>query len=244
MPAIALTDARIFVHGYDFTSDTNAVSLTAEADDHDVTTFGSARATKFRSRVAGLKTAAASVSGFWEAAPDEAAWSGLGVADRVTLISPLGEPGDVAYMVRGGTFTYEAFGEVGEPCPFSLGISSTSVEGMVRGRLLVAPDEPLDATGPAGIADLELAAVASGQFLYAALLVMGTPGTTFTAVVESDDADTFGSATTRFTFGPITAAEGRWGVRIPGPITDTHYRLRVTAVTGEFTVAAAIGIGS
>lgn len=244
MPAIALTDARILVHGHDFTADSNQVSLEVTADDHDVTTFGSARLTKFRSRVAGLKTAAASISGFWEAAPDEAAWSSLGVADRVTMISPTGEPGDVAYLVRGGTFSYESFGEVGEPAPFTLGISSTSTEGMIRGHLLTWSEEPLDATGVAGLADLELTAVDEAQFLYGVFHVVGEPGTTITAVVESAEDDTFADATTRFTFGPITAAEGRWGVRIPGPITDTHYRLRVTAVTGEFTIAAAIGIGN
>lgn len=245
MGAIALTDARILVHGYDFTSDSNQVSLTAEADDHDVTTFGSARATKFRSRIAGLKTAAASISGFWGVTPDTAAWAGLAMADRVTVISPTGNPGDVAYMVRGGTFSYETFGEVGEPAPFSLGVSSTNTEGMIRGRALVWPDTALSATGVAGIADLTtIPAVASNRFLYGAFQVVGTPGTTITAVVESAAAGTFAGATTRFTFGPITTAEGRWAVRVPGPITDTHYRLRVTAVTGSFTVAAAIGIGT
>lgn len=246
MSAIALTDARILVHGYDFTGDSNQVSLTAEADEHDTTTFGSARETHWRSRITGLKTAAANVSGFWGAAPDEAVWASLGVADRVTMISPTGEPGDATYMVRGGTFSYEVFGEVGEPAPFSLDISSTNTEGMVRGKALIwpDPDAPVNAVGVAGVADLELPAATDAQYLYAAFLVVGTPGTTITAVLESAPAADFAAPTTRFTFGPITAAEGRWGVRIPGPITDTHYRLRVTAVTGDFTIAAAVGIGT
>lgn len=244
MTAIALTDARILVHGRDFTADTNQVSLTAEADDHDVTTFGSARVTKFRSRIAGLKSAAANISGFWDAAPDLAAWEGLAVADRVALISPTGTPGDVAYMVRAGMFSYEMFGEVGEPAPFSLSLSSTNTEGMVRGRLLAAPDTTLNATGVAGVADQVLPAVVSGQYLHGAFQVVGAPGTTITAMVESAAAGDFTGATTRFTFGPLTAAEGLWAVRVAGPITDTHYRLRVTAITGTFTVAAAIGIGT
>jgi hypothetical protein len=240
----ALTDARILVHGFDYTADSNQVSVEVTADDHDVTTFGSARETKFRSRIGGLKTSQATVSGFWEVAPDAAAWANLAVADRVAVISPTGAPGDVAYMLRVGSFSYETFGEVGEPAPFSMSLSSTNVEGMIRGRLLATPDVALNATGPAGIADQVLPAVSSGQFLYAALQVVGTPGTTFTAVLESAADNTFAGATTRFTFGPITTAEGRWGVRVPGAITDTHYRLRVTAVTGSFTVAAAIGIGT
>lgn len=244
MTAIALTDARILVHGHDFTADANQVSLTMEADAHDVTTFGSARATKFRSRVAGLKTTAVQISGFWEAAPDDAVWSGLAVADRVAIISPTGEPGDVAYMVRGGTFSYEAFGEVGEPAPFTLGISSTNTEGAIRGRILAWPDAPVDTVGPVGD-PLELTAGAlEDQFLYGAFHVVGEPGTTITAVVESAPDDTFAAPTTHFTFGPITAAEGRWAARVAGPITDTFYRLRVTDIAGEFTIAAAIGIGS
>ncbi|MEV0151535.1 MULTISPECIES: hypothetical protein [unclassified Nonomuraea] len=244
MTAIALTDARILFHGYDFTGDANQVSLTVEADDHDATTFGSARATKFRSRVAGLKTAAAQVSGFWGAAPDLAAWTNLAVADRVAVISPTGNPGDVAYMLRAGVFSYEQMGEVGEPAPFTLGLSCTNTEGAIRGRILATPDVVLNATGVAGIADLVLPAVAAGQFLYGSFQVVGTPGTTITAVVESAAGGSFAGATTRITFGPVTTTEGRWAVRVPGPITDTHYRLRVTAVTGSFTVAAAIGIGS
>lgn len=243
MTAIALTDARILVHGHDFTADANQVSLTMEADAHDVTTFGSARATKFRSRVAGLKTTAVQISGFWEAAPDDAVWSGLAVADRVAIISPTGEPGDVAYMVRGGTFSYEAFGEVGEPAPFTLGISSTNTEGAIRGRILAWPEDPVDDTVAVGD-PLELPAVNAGQFLYGAFHVLGEPGTTITAVVESAPAGDFEDATTRITFGPITAAEGRWATRVAGPITDTFYRLRVTDIAGEFTIAAAIGIGS
>jgi hypothetical protein len=239
--ALALTDARILVHDHDFSGDTNQVSLNAEADDHDVTTFGSARETRFRSRIIGLKSVEMSVSGFWDETPDAVAWSSLGVADRVTTISPTGEAGDVAYLFRSGVFSYEQLGEVGEPAPFSISAMGTSRDGLIRGRLVAAGD--VDAVGPAGVA-VQLPAVAAGQYLYAALHVLGTPGTTLTAVLESDDADTFASATTRFTFGPLIAAGGTWGVRVAGGITDTYHRLRVSAVTGTFTIAAAIGIGS
>jgi hypothetical protein len=43
------------------------------------------------------------------------------------------------------------------------------------------------------------------------------------------------------TFGPITTVGGTWGTRVAGAITDTWWRLRVTAITGTFQIACAAG---
>lgn len=242
MATIALTDATCWVGGYDFTGDLNQINLTAAADEQDVTTFGSGG---YRARIGGLRDVSASLNGYWSsatsAAPDPQVFPDLGTADRVVTIAPDDAEGSVAYMFQGGKFSTEMFGAVGDATPFSLGMSGTNKVGLVRGQVLKAKGN-VSALGATGTG-VQLGAVSSGQFLYATLHVFST-GTTITAVLESDADNTFASAITRATFGPITTTGGTWATRVTGPVTDTYYRLRVTAVTGTFQIAGAAGIGS
>ena len=242
MGTLVLDDATIWVGGYDFTGDANQVSVSASVAELDVTTFGSGG---FRSRIGGLRDVTAQVAGFWSSgtsgAPDPEMFPDLGVADRVVTVAPDAAEGAVAYMFQGGKFTGQMFGQVGEAVPFSLNMSGSNKAGLVRGQVLKAKGT-VSATGAIGTAT-ELGAVASGQFLYATLHVFSA-GTTITVVLESDADDTFASATTRATFGPLTTRGGTWAARVAGPVTDTWYRLRVTAATGSFTLAGAAGVGS
>lgn len=241
MPSFALTDATTYIGGYDWTTDLNEVALSVSADELDTTTFG---AGGYRQRIAGLRNIEGNIAGFWDSAatdaPDPRAFSSLGVVDREVTMSPAGVEGATAYFFRGGSFTYEAFGAVGEATPFSLDLKCSNGTGLVRGSLLKAKGT-VSATGATGTA-VNLGTTAAGKYLYGVLHVLGTPGTTITAVLESDDSNTFPSPTTRITFGPATVNGGVWGTRVAGSITDNWYRIRVTAITGTFTVAAAAGI--
>lgn len=247
MSAFSLTDATILVHDHDFSGDSNQATLSAEAEALESTTFRSGGA---RARVAGLRTTSLDVQGFWDPVPDAKTFADLetGTMNRACSVCPTNTEGDTSYIFRGGRFTYSQFGDVGTLAPFSLGMMNTSREGLIRGKFLKRSTdddgtaENVTATGVAGSAGVQLAAVGADEYLYATFHVF-TAGTTITAVLESDDADTFGSATTRITFGPITTTGGTWGTRVAGPITDTWYRLRVTAITGTFNIACAVGIG-
>lgn len=241
MTTLALTDATIWVAGYDLTGDSNSVALSASAEELDNTTFGSAG---FRSRIAGLRNVESQVSGYWQAGAtsvDNEAFTNLAVADRVVTIAPTSTATSVAYMFRGGQFNYEMFGQIGEVTPFSLGIINTNSQGLVRGQVAKAKGN-VSATGVLG-SGVQLGAVASNQYLYATLHVFSA-GTTITVQVQSDDNAGFTTPTTVATIGPITVAGGTWMTRVAGPLTDTFYRFNVTAVTGTFSVAGAIGIGS
>lgn len=245
MSSFMLRDVTTWVAGYDFTTDLNQVSIAASIDDLDNTTFGNAG---YRSRTGGLRSVDASLSGYWQSAATDAvdpqAFGSIGTIDQAVTISPTGSTeGSTAYMFQGGKFSYNMFGQVGEVTPFDLDMMGTQgAGGLVRGVITKAKGS-VSATGATGTA-WNGGNVASGQYLYATFHVFGTPGTTITAVVESDDNGAFSSATTRITFGPITTAGGTWGTRVAGPLTETHYRLRVSAITGTFTIASAIGIGS
>lgn len=242
MATFALTDATCWVGGYDFTGDLNQISLAASADELDVTTFGSGG---YRSRIAGLRTVQASLAGFWSSAstgaPDPQLMPDLGVTDRVVTIAPDDAEGAVAYMFQGAKFSTQMFGAIGDATPFSVEMMGTNGVGLIRGQVLKAKGN-VNSTGATGTA-VELGAVSSGQYLYATFHVFSA-GTTVTAVLESDVDNTFATATTQATFGPITTTGGTWATRVAGPLTDTWYRLRISAVTGTFSIAGAAGIGS
>lgn len=241
MATFAFTDATCWVGGYDFTGDLNQLQMQVSADELDVTTFGATH----RQRIGGLRSVQASLAGFWSsatsAAPDPQVMPDLGVVDRVVTVAPTATEGGVAYFFQGAKFSTSMFGQVGEATPFSVEVMGTNKVGLVRGRTVKAKGN-VNATGATG-AEVELGAVGASQFLYATFHVFSA-GTTITAVLESDADDTFGSATTQATFGPITTAGGTWATRVAGPIADTWYRLRVTSITGTFQIAAACGIGS
>lgn len=239
MSHFAFTDATVWIGGFDFTSDTNQVSLQLSATELDDTCFGQTH----RSRLAGLRNTAMTANGYWysatAAAPDPHLYANLATKDRVYTIAPTAAETSVAYMFQGIQSQYELFGQLDAVTPWSVSASGSNKQGCVRGQVALAKGN-VSATGDVGSA-LELGAVGSTQHLYAALHVFSA-GTTITIDVESDEDDTFASATTRGTIGPITTTGGVWMTRVAGAITDTFYRFNVTAVTGTFQIAGAIGI--
>jgi hypothetical protein len=244
MASFMLQDVTTWVAGYDFTTDLNQVSLNVSVDDLDATTFGGGG---FRARRGGLRNVEASYSGFWQSATidavDPQAFTQLGTVDQAVTIAYDDAEGSTAFMFQGGKFNYSLGGQIGEVMPFDLDMmGSNGSAGLVRGAITKAKGV-VSATGATGTA-WNGGNVAAGQYLYGTFHVFGTPGTTITAVLESDDNGAFSTATTRATFGPITTAGGTWATRVAGALAETHYRIRVTAITGTFTIASAIGIGS
>lgn len=244
MGTLAITNAYVYAGGHDFTGDINQWNVGAEAAAKDCTNMRSDGWTEYKH---GAKTSSLSMSGhndFADDAVDEVAFAALGSSGIVYTTGAAETEGDPAFFHRGMQGTYSAFGPYGEIVPFSVSaVGSDGPTGIVRGQLALKKTT-VTTTGAKGTA-LNLGLVGAGKYLYAAFHVFGTPGTTITAVVESDEDNTFASATTRITFGPITANGGTWGTRVAGAIaSDDWFRLNVTAITGTFSVACAVGIGS
>ena len=240
MSTLAITNAFAYVDSHDFTGDSNQFSLTCEADPQDKTTF---RSGGWREYNLGVKTSQLSLGGFYQAwadSVDEYSFNALGVTGRVTTCGTVEVEGEPAGMFQSMAHQYQILGQHGENAPFSLQGGCSDGVGVIRGRL-AKETGTVSAPGAIGTA-LNLGAVSSTQYLYATIHLLGTAGTTITVVVESDDANTFASAITRMTLGPYTTVGGRWATRVAGPITDTWWRMRVTSVTGTWTVAGAIGI--
>lgn len=242
MGVLALTDAYLFIDGHDFTGDSNEVRLACEGQQLEKTTFASGG---WREYIIGLKTSTLDAAGHWQSASADAVdpeiFPNLGTSKVVTL-GDVQTEGLPAAMVKSMPVNYQPFrGSVGDIAGYSVTGSCSDGVGVIHGTLALEKTT-VTTTGAKGTA-LNLGLIGAGQYLYSTLHLFGTAGTTITAVVESDADDAFGSATTRITFGPLTAVGGTWGTRVAGAIADDDwFRLRVTAITGTWSVACAIGI--
>lgn len=241
MSVFALLDAEVYVAGHDFTGDTNQGMLNLQAAVLDKTTFGSGGWTE---NAYGLKTLAFNYSGFWQSAAADAvdveAFGDIAI-ERAHTFSETGIETDPAWMFNAAKSNYQLGGAVGPLAPFSLTSSATDKFGAVRGQMAKAKGA-MTATGLLGSV-VNLGAVGASQYLYATFHIF-TAGTTATIQVQSDDNAGMTTPTTVATIGPLTARGGTFMARLAGPITDTFYRFNVSAITGAFVAAGAIGIGS
>lgn len=239
MAPLVLVNATPYIAGYDFTADSNKITLASSLTALDTTTFAN---TGWKSKTGGLKDFTGHLEGLWSGPQDAESFPALGTVDQVMTVSPTGVATSVAYMGQLAKFKYDTFEGVGNLMPFALDMSGSNMTGLVRGQLAAAK-QTVSVTGAlTPTTGVNLGAVGATQFLYATFHVFGTPGTTITAVVESATSNAFSSPTTRMTIGPITTAGGTWGTRVAGAITDSWFRLRVSAITGTFSVAGAIGV--
>lgn len=240
MAVQALVDAFLYGDSKDFTVDTNTITFEGGAESKDATTFASGGWTEV---VGGLKSGSMNMAGFWQAGTgqvDPIAWANLGTADKLLTFGPTDTEGEPAYMLNSQESKYELFGAVGELVPFNIDAQlSAGNYGVVRGKLAKAKGN-VSATGVLGSV-VELTAVSSGQYVYAGVHIF-TAGTTITIKVQSDSASGFPSPTDVATIGPLTMTGGTFMTRVAGPITDSFFRMSVSAITGTFSVAGAIAV--
>lgn len=239
MSVFALTNCYAFVAGYDFTSDTNKLEATMEGAVLDATPFGET----WVKNIGGLKSVGFEMAGFFQSATDQApdpqAFPMLGTVDQVFTFGPDASEGNPAYMWKGMKSSYTLGGEVGEVAPFALSSVGSNGVGVVRGALTKARGT-VSATGALGTG-VELAAASATQSVYATVHVFSA-GTTMTLQLQSDDNAGFTTPTTLATIAGITSVGGTWVTPVTGPLTDTFFRFNVSAITGSFIVAAAIGV--
>lgn len=238
----ALTDATIWCDDFDWTGWSNKLTVALSVDELETTAFGGGG---YRSRIGGLRDVEATVEGFQE---DGASTIGpelfpdLGTADRVWTASPTGVATTTAYLFQAGKFKLSQFGDVGQVAPFTLNAKGTSSQGAIRGQVAKAKGN-VSATGVLGSV-VNIVAPTATQYIYCAVHVFSA-GTTITLQLQSDTASNFPSATTQATIGPLTTAGGTWMTRVPGALLGEDFlRLNVSAITGTFSIAAAIGVGS
>lgn len=243
-----VNQTNLWLGGYDFSGEINALSLKAgraELPDSRMTDdIGASHP--------GIQMVSATADGFWSA--------GVGSVDAVITSSriitkeasewPLtflpnsapgaaGADGNVAYNLRSAQFGAKFGAEHGQLLPFY--VTSRARTGKLdRGTVMLPKTSyTVTTTGTAR----QLGAVASGEQLVAILHVFSATGT-WTATVESDNGGGFGTPTVQATF---TAATGitRQVITVPGPITDDFWRVVYTeTVAGTSTAAVVLAINS
>lgn len=242
MATFVLTDGRLFMDGYDFSSHTQSMTLDLSADEVDVTPINSGG---FRSRIAGLQDASLTANGFFEAGvgkPD--ALSGISAGSEIiSTISATSSAGDIAYILKSRQFSYQIGGSIGDAMPFSINNSNSS-DRAVRGTILVDDSANLTATGNS--TGRQLGAVAAGKSLYVAAHVVSVSGTstpTLALKVQSDDNASFTSATDRITLTNFTAVGAQYS-KVAGAITDDYFRINYTlsGTSPSFKVFITVGI--
>jgi hypothetical protein len=243
MGEYAVLNAFAYADSHDFTPDINQWAMDSSFDTLDRTTFRNAGARKFKK---GLRTAQLSMQGFTNLdanSQDVKMWNSfIDRAPKVWTAGNLETEGSPVCMMQAIKTAVNpgGGGQIGALSSFSLAAQGTDRYGGVRGVLLVE-QATVSTTGAKGTA-IQHGAVGADQHLFATFHLLGTAGTSITAVLESDADNTFGSPTTRVTFGPLTAVGGNWATPVAGAITDQWWRIRVTAVTGSWVVAAAMAI--
>jgi hypothetical protein len=244
MAKTVLTGCRIFAGGADLTGASNKCELSVEAEDKDVTTFDS---DGWKESIGGLKSGTVSGSGYWEAGDDgkvdDETWADLGDAAVPFTVAPVAATvGSLAYVAKTFRKNYKLLGQVGDVAPWEAEASSNWP--VARGLVFHPPGTARTSSGTGTGA--ELAAVASGQALYAALHVLSVSGTdtpTLTVVVESDvDAD-FEDPQTVATFSDATAISSQI-LRSTTANTDTYYRVTwtVSGTSPSFQFVCSLGV--
>lgn len=235
MAKFSLTNATIYGDGYDLSCASNNVNFTLSVQELVATTFCN---DGFTERVGGLKESTTEIAGYWEGdGIDDATFDTLGTRKTAFSVAADDAAGSVAYLFKPIDLNYSALGQVGELAPFSLTTKNHGSAGIARGQL-IAPKQDVSATG--ALTGFQVGAVGASAKMYVATHVFSA-GTTVTFDIESDDNSSFTSATSRATIGALTGTGGTW-TAIDGAITDDYWRVNVTACTGTFSMAVAIGI--
>lgn len=240
MGSFALLNPTLWINAADFSGYARKAVLHPTVAELDVTTF----ATGGRARLGGLRTVDFSVDGFMDttAAPDVELWADFAQKDTPVTVSSEGIEAKTAWMFQAGVFGYDQFDAEGLAAPFVVSGKNTNKQGLVRGQMAKAKGS-VNATGQLG-SILTMTGPLTGQFVYVVVHSFAPVGTTVTVQVQSSTVIGFGAPTVQGTFTAITTLGGFWIARIPGPLTDGFWRLNVSAITGTFILAGAIGVGS
>lgn len=241
---LVLTDARIWYAAANLTGWGNQVAMSAKPSVLDRTTFASGG---WRAKGTGLFEGTFASETFWQAGdlsvPDDSFWANLGVATVPVSVAPTnGAVGDLIYLTRCLETAYTPGGQVGQDLKAK--VDAETSWPITRGKILHPEGTPRTVTGN-GTA-VQVAAASATQAVYVCLHVFDVQGTTpsLTVAVQSDDNADMTTPTTVGTFTAATALGGQT-LRIPGPVTDTWYRVTwtISGTTPSFLFGVSAGIG-
>lgn len=237
----AVTQARIYVGGLEFTSLTNQAEAGLDVATQDVTVFGS----DFTQHVPGLKTLVFNTSGFndWAASSlDEYLRTAFGTRRVATI--PVTTPATgggavVSYSLLGGKRMFNA--QVGAVSSYA-----ASMNGGIIGDGLLTQIATSSISATGHTTAVNVGALTSGSTIVAGIHVLSVSGTsTPTATFQLESASTSGgSYTLRGSAGAGMTAVGDQWLSTQTATTDAWWKLAVTVsgTTPVFSVVATIAL--
>lgn len=241
MAVTAVTQARIYVGSFEFTSFSNQAEWGGDVAVKEVTTFG----TDFQQFVPSLKTFQCNTAGFNDyagASVDEVVRGLYGSRRVATLTNTTPATGNLAHVGQGIVGGWRAI-NIAAPGD----VPSTGIvigDGYTAtGQLTQISTSTVTATGNS--TPVNVGAVATGRTILAAIHVLSVTGTTPSLTAQLASSTTSGGAyTARGTAGAAITAAGDQLITAAGPFTDTWWRLNytVSGTTPVFTVVASIAI--
>ena len=242
MAHYVLNNAKLWVDGYDFSGDSNALAINYAADEVEDTHFGDST----HIFLGGLLNFDAQFEGAIELGT--ATVEGLNFANVGTKNTPFtfgldtGADGEIGYTMEALTAAFNWGATIGEMQTYSVSLAASG-NRLVRGTIMHNATRTSTANGTAR----QLGAVAAGQSVYATLHVLATvSGTnpTLDVVVASAATDSW-PGTSRITFSRKTALGSQFATPVAGAITDTWWRVQYTiggTDTPTFPFIVIIGI--
>jgi hypothetical protein len=230
--ATVLTDARVFVGGYDLSGQANQVASGAAVTMADVTSFGSAGWAEARP---GIISSRLDVTTYQD---DATVGTGLAAGTTGLVVSVCD---DDAEFATGWGFSAVTLGDVREMQVGEVYKSQLSLAGtgsMFQGELLLP--RTVDTNGGTG-SIRQLGAVAADERVYANLHVFAVSGGGVTVTVQSAALVGFGSPTSRISFSAASAV-GSQTSSTAGAITDQFWRVSWTQTATSATFAVLVGI--
>jgi hypothetical protein len=227
MATFILSDVDVFTNGYEFSSQVNTVTVTAEAAPVDVTNFG---ASGWASALGGIKTGMIEYGGFASHGSAEIS-SILGssgvLGDGSTLVSvtPSNTENEPAFTLNSvETSVTEVGGTIGEAAPITASFANGNAQayGLLAGRLIATN---ASRTATATSTGYQYGALSATQKMFSALHVVSASGTnpTLDVVIQSDDNSGFSSATSRITHTQATGITSEL-LSVSGAVTDDYWR--------------------
>lgn len=241
MATLVMTDAKIWLDGYNFSGDHNQISLAYSADMVDDTVFGDTT----RSRKGGAKNVQFTGNGFWDSGTDlidPTVFGKVGANGQVLALSPDGgDEGEVGYFFKPTIGAYNLGASFGEM--FAFQITAETQHNLIRGTVMQNGTETTSTDGTSR----QLGAVGATQKLYAAMHVLSASGAspTLDVLVRSDDNSGMTTPTTRVTFTQATGRTSQWATPVSGAITDTYWDISWTiggTSSPTFNFVVVVGI--
>jgi hypothetical protein len=253
---VLLSDCKVYFGGYDLTASLNQVTMTAAKAELGDSRFGDGHEAYFP----GLQQVTCSGTGFFSSSaaagtvagePDPGIFAALNTyaSGLPVVFAPPNAPaasagafGNIAYMVVGGPFQYDAMsGEHGQLLGYTFGTKPGSGYWLSRQSILF-PKTAISATTQG--TGLQLGTLDAGETLVASLHVFVASSANYDITIESDDNSGFSSATTRATFANVTGVTHQV-VKVAGPVaTDDYWRAVLTRTGGSITAAVTLSLAA